>query len=71
VPREEAEWAVMEAVQDEILDPVVVSAAIRQALVQLTAGSPDSGNRLRALADRVQELDGQLARLNRGDRRWG
>jgi site-specific DNA recombinase len=34
IPREDAEWAVVEAVQDEILDPVVVSTALRAALTR-------------------------------------
>lgn len=59
----DADWAVMEAVQDEILDPVVVEAAVRQALATLTQTPDDLETRLQTTRARVATLENEIARL--------
>ena len=38
---EEADWAVMEVLQDELLDPAIVTAAVQQAAAELTVAPSD------------------------------
>jgi hypothetical protein len=49
----DADWAVMEAVQDELLDPVVIEAAVREALATLTQAPDDLDARLKTIRARV------------------
>ena len=59
----DADWAVMEVVQDELLDPVVVETALREALSTLLHTPDALTDRVAAMRTRVKGLDDEIARL--------
>ena len=60
----DADWAVMEAVQDELLDPAVVAHALESAAAALvTAPSADVAGRISALKAQELELGHNIQRL--------
>jgi hypothetical protein len=63
VALEDADWLVMEAVQDELLDPLVVAHALRVSLSHLTASHDGLGDRAAALRKRANAVAGEVARL--------
>jgi hypothetical protein len=59
----EADGAVMEAVQDELLDPAVMTQAVREAAETLIASPARVAARLAALEDRQRDNRSVIARL--------
>jgi site-specific DNA recombinase len=59
----EADAEVLQAVQDELLDPVVVTYALRVAVAELTSTPEGVSDRIAALRARVQVLDGEIDRF--------
>jgi hypothetical protein len=60
---EDADWKVMEAVQDELLDPAVIRQALREASDAIIATPETAAARLEALSDRGRDIAVVLARL--------
>jgi Recombinase/Recombinase zinc beta ribbon domain len=63
IAMEAADWAVMEAVQDELLDPGVVAQAVWEAAGTLVQAPPDFTARLEALVAREATLTAITGRL--------
>ncbi len=67
---EEADWEVMAAVQDELLDPVVVATAVRETYGTLTHRLYTLSEQIRALRQRecglTNEIDWLTAAIRGG-----